>query len=90
MPFCNSTNWLGFAQYKVLYNIPVPGGHIMTNTEVQRKIKTLGILNIEASGDLSDTLVRDAIRSTEELYSTIDFEKLKEEFDEAEKQYLNG
>lgn len=63
---------------------------MMTKSEVQKKIKKLGILNIEASGQLSDTLIQDAISATEELYSGINFEELKKEFDEAERQYPNG
>lgn len=50
----------------------------MDKSEIKKKIET--------SGELTDTLIQDAIRSTEE----IDFKKLKEEFDEAERQYSDG
>ena len=59
----------------------------MTKKEIQKKLDELGIVSIEASGDLSSNLITDAIKSTEKLMSNLDLSKLAKEINKAEKVY---
>ncbi|MEE0886770.1 MAG: hypothetical protein UIB61_07680 [Treponema sp.] len=59
----------------------------MTKEEIQKKLDELGIVSIEASGDLSSNLITDAIKSTEKLMSNLDLSKLAKEINKAEKVY---
>lgn len=60
----------------------------MTKEEAQNKLDKLGIVSIEASGDLSSGLVADAIASTENLLANIDITKIAKEINKAEKVYV--
>lgn len=51
------------------------------------KLDELGIVSIEASGDLSSNLITDAIKSTENLMSNLNLSKLAKEINKAEKVY---
>lgn len=55
----------------------------MTKEEIQKKLDELGIVSIEASGDLSSNLITDAIKSTEKLMSNLDLSKLAKEINKA-------
>lgn len=59
----------------------------MTKEETQAKLDELGIVSIEASGDLSSGLISDAIASTENLMQNIDLTKIAEKINKAEKVY---
>lgn len=51
----------------------------------QKKLDELGILNIEASGELTSGLVLDAIESTENLFKSVDMAALAKEINDREK-----
>lgn len=59
----------------------------MTKEEIQGKLDKLGIVSIEASGDLSSGLINDAIASTENLMANLNLQKLANEINKAEKVY---
>lgn len=59
----------------------------MMKEETQAKLDELGIVSIEASGDLSSGLISDAIASTENLMQNIDLTKIAEKINKAEKVY---
>lgn len=57
----------------------------MTREQIQDKLNELGIVSIEASGELSLGLIKDAIASTENLIANIDLEKIAKDINNAEK-----
>lgn len=59
----------------------------MTKEETQAKLDKLGIVSIEASGELSSGLISDAIKSTENLMANLDLSKIAKEINKAEKVY---
>lgn len=59
----------------------------MTRDDMLKKAEELGILNIEAYGDLTDELLEEAISIVEEQNSELDFEAISKRADNAEKQY---
>lgn len=59
----------------------------MTREEKQSKLNELGIVSIEASGELSSGLITDAIASTENLMANLDLSKIAKEINKAEKVY---
>lgn len=59
----------------------------MTKEETQAKLDKLGIVSIEASGELSSGLISDAIASTENLMANLDLSKIAKEINKAEKVY---
>lgn len=66
------------------------GGVVMNQKEVlQKEIDSLGIVNINAQGELSVGLVQNAIDSTKNLLSCLDLNALAKEADEKEKVYLS-
>ena len=86
----NDISYVTFCKNVVLYicgNYIWEGGVSMTKEEIQKKLDELGIVSIEASGDLSSNLITDAIKSTEKLMSNLDLSKLAKEINKAEKVY---
>lgn len=59
----------------------------MTKDETQAKLDKLGIVSIEASGELSSGLISDAIASTENLMANLDLSKIAKEINKAEKVF---
>ncbi|MGP1414453.1 MAG: hypothetical protein ACTTJ6_00780 [Treponema sp.] len=59
----------------------------MTRDDMLKKAEELGILNIEAYGDLTDELLEEAINIVKEQNSELDFEAISKRADNAEKQY---
>lgn len=59
----------------------------MTKEETQARLDELGIVSIEASGDLSSGLVSDAIASTEKLLANLDLTKIADEMNKKEKVF---
>lgn len=59
----------------------------MTKEETQAKLDKLGIVSIEASGELSSGLISDAIASTENLMANLDLSKIAKEINKAEKVF---
>ena len=51
-----------------------------------KKCKDLGIINIEAEGELSEDLINDVISSTEDLLNSFDFSQLAEEVNRRENE----
>ena len=60
----------------------------MEKKELQKELDKLGIVSIEAAGELSVGLVKNAIDSTKNLLSHLDLETIAKEADEKEKDYL--
>ncbi len=56
--------------------------------DVQKKLDELGILNIEAYGELSSEIIQDAITSTEKLLSSINLADINAEITKKEKDLL--
>lgn len=59
----------------------------MTKEETQARLDELGIVSIEASGDLSSGLVSDAIASTEKLLANLDLAEIANEMNKKEKVF---
>lgn len=60
----------------------------MDKKELQKKLDELGIVSIEATGELSVGLVQNAIDSTKNLLSHLDLGTTAKEADENERKYL--
>ena len=58
----------------------------MTRDDMLKKAEELGILNIEAYGDLTDEVLEEAINIVKEQNSELDFEAISKRADNAEKQ----
>lgn len=54
--------------------------------ELLRKCEDLGIINIEAAGELSEDLINDVISSTETLLESFDFSQIADEVDRRENE----
>ena len=59
----------------------------MTRDDMLKKAEELGILNIEAYGDLTEELLEEAINIVKEQNNELDFEAISKRADNAEKQY---
>jgi hypothetical protein len=59
----------------------------MTRDDMLKKAEELGILNIEAYGDLTDELLEEAINIVKEQNNELDFEAISKRADDAEKRY---
>lgn len=60
----------------------------MDKKEIQKQIDELGIVTIEASGELSSAIVEDAIDSTRTLLQHLDLETISAEINEKERSCL--
>lgn len=56
----------------------------MNQNNLQNELDSLGIVNIDATGELSVGLVQNAIDSTKNLLSNLDLEAIAKEADEKE------
>ena len=56
----------------------------MIREDIQKKLDELGIVSIEAPGDLSTALIEDTISSTEKLLNSIDLQELAKDINKAE------
>ncbi len=54
-------------------------------SDLQKEIETLGIIGIEADGNLTQGLVEDAVRAIKEI--DVDFASLAKQTDEYSKKY---
>ncbi len=61
----------------------------MNQNNLQNELDSLGIVNIDAAGELSVGLVQNAIDSTKNLLSNLDLESIAKEADEKEGVYLS-
>ena len=62
---------------------------LMNQNDLQNELDSLGIVNIDAAGELSVGLVQNAIDSTKNLLSNLDLEAIAKEADEKEGVYLS-
>ena len=60
----------------------------MEKKKLQKELDKLGIVSIEAAGELSVGLVQNAIDSTKNLFSHLDLEAIAKEANENERKYL--
>ncbi|MBD5404312.1 MAG: hypothetical protein HDR55_04915 [Treponema sp.] len=61
----------------------------MEKRELQKELDDLGIVSIEAAGELSVGLVQNAIGSTKNLLSHLDLGTIAKEADKNERKYLD-
>ena len=58
----------------------------MTTDEMVKKVKDLGIVMIEPSGEFSKALVEDAIKTAEGILSDLSLDEIAADIDQREKE----
>lgn len=66
----------------------IEDGEDMEKKELQKKLDELGIVSIEATGELSVGLIQNVIDSTKNLLSHLNLETMAKEADKNERKYL--